>query len=170
MAQNFDPQLEKDYQNFLSNRLALNLASTSPDGFNEASFAPFVRYKQSCFIYLSALAHHYQNLLVNPQVGLLFIEDEADAKNPFSRERIQMQAEAEKLERDSVEHQELIPQFRSKFGKAFEVIEPLADFNFFKLRITNVRYIKGFAQAYDLVDDHFKHLGPPDSDLTKASS
>lgn len=93
----------------------------------------------------------------------MLIRDESRSPNPFARERLQLKANASKLAKNHPDRPELISRFKSKFGKQFDIIEPLPDFDLFELRVSCGRYIFGFAQAYELYGDNMdqlRHIDP----------
>ncbi len=87
-------------QDYLALRNQVNsaqLATLSRDATPEASYAPCVWFEGDCFVFLSELASHTQNLKLDPSISLLLIEAETAASNnlratekadPFARERV----------------------------------------------------------------------------------
>jgi putative heme iron utilization protein len=151
------------YHLFIDECQTLQIASRNSNQDVLASYAPFVRYAGCYYLFLSRLAAHYNNLSKNPEVGLMLIRDESRCPNPFARVRLQLKARASRLPKNHPDRPELISRFKSKFDKHFDIIEPLPDFDFFKLKVCSGRYICGFAQAYELYGDsmdQLRHIDP----------
>lgn len=116
-----------------------------------ASYAPYVTDDQGHFyIYLSELAQHTGNLMVNPNVSFLFIENEQDAAHLFGRRRLTYQAVAECIPRDTAEFDRRLDQFEAVHGGFMKMLRGLVDFRLFVLRPSGANFVRGFAQAYEL--------------------
>lgn len=50
-----------------------------------SSYAPFVKYENAYYVYLSGMAKHSQNLKQNPKASIFFCEDESSCENIFAR-------------------------------------------------------------------------------------
>ncbi len=128
----------------------VQLATNDTDGNPQASYAPYVWIEQACYLYLSELARHTQNLISNPTVSLLFIEAEQSSKNLFARRRITLRGKACKVARGSHQFQRIMTEFKNRFGDFIDLIEPLQDFHLFRIDPQSGRFIRGFAQAFEL--------------------
>ncbi len=159
--------VRREYQNLLDKQQSLQMATLDAEGLPEASYAPFVWFDDACYLFLSLLARHTQNLNVNPSISLLLIEDQADARNQFARRRIIWQGRAEKIEREAELFKAVMQVFRDRFGGFIDVIEPLQDFQLFKISPTSGRFIRGFAQAFQLSGDDLKQITHINSDESK---
>ncbi len=138
------------------------LSTRAEDGTPEASYAPILWRDGAAYLFLSELASHTRNLLRDPALGLLLL-DPATTSNPFARRRIVLNASAERIERDAELHARMIGEFRRRFGKVMDLLEPLPDFHLFRVVPRRGRYIRGFGQAYDLTGPDFdqpRHVGP----------
>jgi putative heme iron utilization protein len=49
-------------------------------------------------------------------------------------------------------------QFRQRFGRFIDIIEPLQDFSLFQINVLKGRYIRGFAQAFELTRIDIKEI------------
>lgn len=142
------------------------MATLDADGLPEASYAPFVWFDDACHLFLSQLARHTQNLNVNPSLSLLIIEDEANTRNQFARRRIIWQGSAEVIDRDDALFGTVMQCFRDRFGDFIDIIEPLQDFQLFKVVPVSGRFIRGFAQAFQLSGEglnEITHINPDGS-------
>lgn len=126
-----------------------------------AIYAPFVQNQEGYFVLISKIARHARNLLENPHVSLMMIEDEESAKQLFARKRLTFDAVAKVVERDSELWHQVIAQMEARFGEIVSGLSQLEDFVLFNLKAEQGLFVKGFGQAYqvsgdDLVD--FVHL------------
>ena len=120
-----DAELASQARELLATRDALMLATVNEDGSPEVSYAPFVQDDAgNFFIYVSELARHTGNLLRNERAAVMFIEDEADARQPFARTRLSFDCRRSVVARDSKEWQALLAQFAERFGGVIDVIRP----------------------------------------------
>lgn len=154
-------KIRQEFQALRDSLKTVQLATIDSDGNPQASYAPCVWIENDCYLYLSELARHTQNLIANPAISLLLIESEKKSKNLFSRRRIILQGAVTKIGRDSNRFATIMAEFKSRFGDFIDVIEPLQDFHLFQINPQSGRFIRGFAQAYDLVGpglSEFKHI------------
>ncbi len=153
--------IRQEFQALQDSLKTVQLASIDSDGNPLASYAPCVWIENDCYLYLSELAQHTRNLIANPAISLLLIESEETSKNLFSRRRIILQGVVTKIGRDSNRFATIMTEFKRRFGDFIDVIEPLQDFHLFQISPESGRFIRGFAQAYDLVGPglkEFKHI------------
>lgn len=138
------------------------LSTLAEDGSPVASYAPILWHDGSAFLFLSELASHTRNLRRNPALGLLLLEPAAGS-NPFARRRVVLNARADLVERDAALYATILEEFRARFGKVMELLEPLPDFHLFRITPRRGRYIRGFGQAFELTGDGVdqpRHVGP----------
>jgi hypothetical protein len=139
------------------------LATLSTDGKPCASYAPILWIDSYCYLFLSELASHTQNLRANPSISLMLVEPEAQAANAFARQRITLQGEADIISRDSSQFARLLSEFHRRFGGVMSIIEPLPDFHLFRIGLVSGLFVRGFGQAYRLSGealDELTHIGP----------
>lgn len=91
-------------------------------------------------IFISQLAEHTKNILVDNKVALT-ISDSAHSENPVAEARITLVAEAAL----SLQQEQLRSLYREQFVDA-ETILSLAGFQFFELELIAVRLIAGFGE------------------------
>lgn len=133
----------------LRNRVdSAQLATLDRNGRPEASHAPIVWHDGAIYLFLSQLATHADNLLRDPAIGLVMIDNAAG--NPFARPRISLAGEAETIAREDSRFTRVMEAFSLRFGEVFSLIEPLPDFILFRVRMTRGRYVRGFGQAYEI--------------------
>ena len=156
-----DKKLRQEFQALRDSLKTVQLATIGADGNPEASYAPYVWIERYYYLYLSELARHTGNLIANPAISLLLIEAEEKSNNLFARQRIILQAKVIRIDRATDQFQLVMAEFKSRFGGFMDAIEPLQDFHLFQIKPQSGRFIRGFAQAYDLVGpqlDELKHI------------
>ena len=154
-------RLGPEIQEFRQNCLTLQLATLDEQGQPNVSYAPFVQNEHGYFVLISQIARHARNLLVNPNVSIMMIEDEGHSKQLFARKRLTFDATAAVVERDTPLWNDIIAQMRARFGDIIDNLSQLQDFVLFNMQPEKGLFVKGFGQAYqvscdDLVD--FVHL------------
>ena len=158
------PSIDPDIcRKFLHGFASLLLASTDDAGAPEISYSPFILSHDAFFILVSELSGHTANLRHQQQASVMFIENESDAANIYTRRRLIIQCSAREHCRTDTCWASLLPPFRERFGETISVIETLADFVLMELQPVNGRWITGFGQAFsfdqlDFVNAH--HIGP----------
>ncbi len=159
-----DPkQIQQEFLSLRDSLKTVHIATQSVDGFPESSYAPYLWFEQSCYLYLSDLARHTINLKLNPNIGLLFIESEENSQNLFARRRIILKGDVLKIDRGNKLFEQIMTRFRQRFGSFIDVIKPLQDFHLFQVNPRTGRFIQGFAQAYELSGEglsEIRHINP----------
>ncbi|HHF2854102.1 TPA: heme utilization protein HutZ [Vibrio diabolicus] len=154
-------RLGPEIKEFRQERRTLQLATVDAEGRPNVSYAPYVQNQEGYFVLISKIARHARNLLENPNVSLMMIEDEESSKQLFARKRLTFDAVANVVERDTEMWQQVIGQMKERFGEIIDGLSQLEDFVLFNLKPESGLFVKGFGQAYqvsgdDLVD--FVHL------------
>ncbi len=124
------------------------ISSLNSDGHPEISYAPFVKYQDKIYLYLSRVAKHYHHLNLNQQCSIMAIEDEELAQNIFARNRVSFQCESRKIEAVEPTIETLFEQRHG--GKMLAMFKKM-DFDWFELTIEKGRLVKGFGQAFDII-------------------
>lgn len=154
-------RLGPEIKEFRQERRTLQLATVGAEGRPNVSYAPYVQNQEGYFVLISKIARHARNLLENPNVSLMMIEDEESSKQLFARKRLTFDAVANVVERDTEMWQQVVGQMKERFGEIIDGLSQLEDFVLFNLKPESGLFVKGFGQAYqvsgdDLVD--FVHL------------
>ncbi|MFH4572305.1 heme utilization protein HutZ [Vibrio diabolicus] len=154
-------RLGPEIKEFRQERRTLQLATVDAEGRPNVSYAPYVQNQEGYFVLISKIARHARNLLENPNVSLMMIEDEESSKQLFARKRLIFDAVANVVERDTEMWQQVVGQMKERFGEIIDGLSQLEDFVLFNLKPESGLFVKGFGQAYqvsgdDLVD--FVHL------------
>jgi len=148
----------KDYLALRDRVNSVHLATLGCDATPEASYAPCVWRDGHCFVFLSELASHTQNIKLNSSISLMLIEAETAAGNAFARKRISLFGSAGIVARTDHTYKTVINDFYHRFGDVMKLIEPLADFHLFRIIVQRGRFIRGFGQAYELTGDRLEQL------------
>ena len=159
-----DESLDKRFVHFKQNVQTLQLSSLTSEGKPYASYSPFVIDEQGNFyIFISQLAGHTQNLIDNPQASILLIEDEADARQIFARQRISYQCTVEIVTSEEADYLIQLNAMQTRFGNVMELLQTLPDFILFRLTPYQGQYVLGFGKAYTLVGEgllSLEHINP----------
>ncbi|MCS0395512.1 heme utilization protein HutZ [Vibrio diabolicus] len=154
-------RLGPEIKEFRQERRTLQLATVDAEGRPNVSYAPYVQNQEGYFVLISKIARHARNLLENPNVSLMMVEDEESSKQLFARKRLTFDAVANVVERDTEMWHQVVGQMKERFGEIIDGLSQLEDFVLFNLKPESGLFVKGFGQAYqvsgdDLVD--FVHL------------
>ncbi|TDE20616.1 heme utilization protein HutZ [Vibrio owensii] len=154
-------RLGPEIKEFRQERRTIQLATVDAEGRPNVSYAPYVQNQEGYFVLISQIARHARNLLENPNVSLMMIEDEDSSKQLFARKRLTFDAVATVVERDTEMWRQVVGQMKDRFGEIIDGLSQLEDFVLFNLKAEQGLFVKGFGQAYqvsgdDLVD--FVHL------------
>lgn len=144
-------QVHRQAQSLRDSVTSLMLATVSPEGEPDASYAPFVEYAGAFYILVSGLSRHTANLRDSGRAGVLFIEPEHRAKQIFARRRLSYRCSAGAVERGDAAWEPRLDQLGERFGGIVGVLRDLPDFRLFRLTPKEGTYVRGFGQAYDLL-------------------
>ena len=143
-------EVKQAYASLLQSCSTLQLATLSPDNQPEASYAPYIYVDGRYYIFVSELASHTQNILHDPNVSLMLIESEADARNLFARKRFSAQCLAIEISREADSYVSLLDQLEQRFGSTIGMLRTLPDFHLFELQPQQGRLVIGFGKAFEL--------------------
>lgn len=127
----------------------LQLATLGPDGA-EASYSPFLFDEDALYIFVSQLASHTKNLINSQTVGVMLIEDEADSRNLFARNRMTFQCLVSEVKTDAPCYEPIMDLYRQRHGETVDLLRTLPDFILFRLKPERGRLILGFGRAFRL--------------------
>ena len=167
-------RLGPEIKEFRESRRTLQLATICAEGKPNVSYTPFVLVDGSYYILISKIARHARNLITNPQISFMMIEDEDNLKMVHARKRLTFEAQAIVVERETQQWQTAIDAMQTRFGDIIDNLSNMADFILFELQPENGLFVKGFGKAFqvganDAID--FVHLdqGHQTIDNSKAS-
>lgn len=159
--QDIDPGVvTSELREFLRGFQTLQLATASRAGVAEASYAPYYRSGRDFFIYVSELSAHTRNLAENPNVSVLLIEAEDEAKHPFARRRVVYRCLSDEIPRGSQRFEATMGAMQERFGSFIGMLRKLGDFHLFRLEPSEGTYVAGFARTFRLVGDELDEVEP----------
>lgn len=148
--ENNPDSLLPEIKEFMSKFKTVVLATVDENKAPYATYAPFIRYGNENYIYISSIAEHYSNLIKNPELEVLFLEDENKSKLLLARTRVRFKATATKITRGSEGFEDIMDLFQESLGASFKMPRSMADFDLFKVDFKDGRYVKGFGKAFML--------------------
>lgn len=139
------------------------LASLDAEGNPVASYAPIISLDGKNYIYISAIAEHYDNLKRHPsQVEVMFLEDESQAKSIIVRTRLRYKATARFIPREDPIVEKALDKLAETMNDTggIKTIRSFTDFDLVELTFGAGRFVRGFGQAY-LIDANGEtsHIG-----------
>ena len=153
-----DSQLLTDLGALLQSSHSIQLATLNDHGQPEISYAPYIRYNNHFYLYLSSLAKHSRNLVLNPEFSCMVIEDEAGCKQPFARKRLRATAVSSVVDKSSDVYAKVMDSFNQQFGNVIELLQTFPDFNCYEITIKKGSLVLGFGRAYSFEGNEFERL------------
>ena len=148
---------EKD--KLINNMQTIMMSTIDSEGKPNSSYAPSVIDSYgNYYVYISKLSKHTLNMLNNPNVSMMIIEDESKTENVFGRKRFTMDSDVKVIDRDSEEWKEVILLMENKFGETMTYLKDLTDFYLFKLKPESGLLVHGFARAFKFVGDGLNEI------------
>jgi hypothetical protein len=109
-------------------------------GYPFGSVAPFVLdHSGQPIILISTIAEHTQNIIANPKVSLLVFAGNEDLQ---ANARLTIIGEAKKINKDDADLRARYLRYLPQAAGYFD----MHDFNFYRIEITQTRYIAGFGK------------------------
>jgi heme iron utilization protein len=151
--------MSKNLNEFLEPLKSLTISSLDEKKYPFSSYAPFVKYNNKYYVYLSLMAKHSSNLTQNKIASIFFCEDEQDCKNIFGKKRVSIQCETLKLEQNTQNETNILDQFRNKFGaEMVDMLKKMGDFYLFEFTPFYGEAVFGFGKAYNLGGENFEEF------------
>jgi len=148
-------KLITEIKTLVKSKNTLQLATVDENGKPNASYAPFVSCDDGYYILISEMARHAQNILINPTVSLMIIEDESQADCLHSRKRLTLDATAILISTETIRWSEVTKVMIEKLGETVKTLVQLSDFHLIHLQPEQGLYVKGFGKAHHVA---FKDL------------
>jgi putative heme iron utilization protein len=149
--------VENKLEEFLSKFQSLIINSLDDKVHPFSSYAPFIKYKNKYYVFLSFMAKHSHNLKENPKSSILFCEDEKDAENIFARKRVVFQTTAKSIEKNSDYELEVLDIFEERF-ETIKMLRTMSDFHLYEFTPIYGEAVFGFGAAYNIGGDNFDTL------------
>lgn len=143
-------EVREDFLSFKASVGSAQLGTLTAENKPEVSYSPVAWVDDYGYLLVSELSSHTDNLMNNPLVSLLLIEDESAARNLFARKRVMIDGKAREISRDSRRFDEVIESFTRQFGDTVQVLVSLPDFHLFEVQLLEGRFVRGFGQAFEL--------------------
>ena len=141
-------KLMVEINKLVESKNTLQLATVDENGKPNASYAPFVCCDDGYYILISEMARHAQNILINPTVSLMIIEDESEADSLHSRKRLTLDATAILISTETNRWSEVTKVMIEKLGDTVNTLIQLSDFHLIHLQPEQGLYVKGFGKAH----------------------
>ena len=129
---------------------SVHLATIGEDGLPHTGVVPCLWIDNGLHIFVSRLSVHTRDLLHNPAVSGMLVEDEQGNRQPFARVRLRYQCKAKVIEPGHEQYEVRLNAFEKKHGKTVQLLRQLPDFVLFNLVPFDAIFVMGFGQAYRL--------------------
>jgi heme iron utilization protein len=152
-------------EDFINNFKTAVIGTVDEENHPFSSYAPFIRYKEHFYVYISDIATHTKNIKRNPAVSLFFIEDEDKTENLFARKRLSLRCFSKKIERESEHFNQVLDLFAQKFNAStVSTLRTMLDFNLYEFSVNSGEATFGFGKAYTVGGEKMNELIPRKSD------
>jgi len=142
----------------LLNQSRVCFLATQGEHGSEASMAPFAIHQGNVLLHLSKLAKHTANIETNPTIGLIICTPETAAGSPLALPRLSFQGEVTPVA------DETFKAAKQAYLNVIPDAEPLfsfADFQFFEMRPSYIRWVGGFGKARSIAIETWYKLMEP---------
>ena len=141
-------KLESDYRALIDSQLTMLLATSSDNGDADISYAPYICLENVFYVYVSELAKHTSNMLLRRQASVMFIQPEAEAANPFARQRLVFNCRVAEVGKEESSYSRVLDAMHDRFGEMVGVLRALSDFHLLALAPLQGQYVAGFGKAF----------------------
>lgn len=124
------------------------LATVNGEGAPNASYAPFARIGNRFYILVSFMSRHTRNLRDIGKVSAMFIEDEANTRQIYARDRLTLDVSTREITRGTPDWEAGIEKLKENHGKVLDILVGLEDFIMIELTPVKGSYVNGFGSAY----------------------
>src|SRR5690606_34349195 len=131
------------------------LATVDADGTPNSSYVPYTMIDNKIYVLVSFMARHTKNLRDIKKTSVMFIEDEAETKQIYARERLTIDATTNLIERDTDLWNQAVDKLKEDHGKILDILTGMDDFIMIELIPLKGAYVNGFGSAY-FVDTNFE--------------
>jgi len=146
----------------LKNRMqTVQLATLGEQNEPHCGYTPFIYDGNDLIVFISQLAVHTRDLLANPNLGAMLIDDEQNSNNLFARCRLRYQCKAVVIPPENEQYTQLLDKYQDRHGKVVTLIRQLPDFVLFRLVPNSAVFVMGFGDAYRVEGenmDTFVHI------------
>ena len=107
------------------------------------------------YIHVSRLAQHTRDMESDPRISLLLAQSDDGRADPQTLARVTIQCRAEKVERTDESYASIQAHYVTQFPASAQMFS-FGDFNLWTLVPEKVRFVAGFAKAFNLVPNDLK--------------
>jgi len=140
---------------------SVQLATLNKENEPHCGYTPCIFDGKDLIVFISQLAVHTRDLLGNPALGVMLIDDEGISNNLFARLRLRYQCVAQVIPPEDDSYTALLDRYQERHGKVVSLIRQLPDFVLFRLVPQSGELIVGFGAAYQIEGenmDTFVHI------------
>ena len=135
----------------------LSTISVDAAGYPFGSVAPYCADDQCRpVVYISYIAQHTKNILVDPRVSLTVIESGGSSDDVQAQGRVTCIANARQVD----DNEAAVRQRYFRYFPSAQQYESTHNFAFFRLELVRVRFIGGFGQIYWVEPEEFMATNP----------
>lgn len=140
---------------------SVQLATLGKNNEPHCGYTPFIFDGKDLIVFVSHLAIHTRDLLANPSLGVMLIDDEQASNNLFARLRLRYQCQAQVIPPEDDSYTPLLDRYQECHGNVVTVLRQLPDFVLFRLVPHSGELVVGFGGAYRIEGenmDTFVHI------------
>lgn len=108
------------------------------------------------YIHASRLATHTRCFLEDPHVGMMLMEEDCGAGDPQQLARISIEAMIEEMSPVADDYNLARSSYLQKFPQSAQLLS-FGDFGFYRIVPESIRYVAGFAKAFNLTPEALRH-------------
>ncbi len=112
---------------------------------------------QAFYTLISRLAHHTQDILKDAHVSLMIVESGDESQDPQQLARVSITGQAVAITPEAADYESIKSLYIEKFPQAAFNLT-LKDFAFYRIVPSSVRYVAGFAKAFDLNTEDLRRV------------
>jgi heme iron utilization protein len=113
------------------------------------------------YIHISRLAHHTQDILQDPRVSLMIVENDTQEADAQTLARLSILGHAVEIMADSEEYNKVKDGYLEKYPQSAPLFD-FKDFSIFRIQPESARYVAGFARAFNLSASQLKKTSEPE--------
>ena len=156
MEKDMSDDIQVEIDTLLGALKSVQLATLNTEQQADISYAPYLKFENHYYVFISELATHTQNLKNNPALSLMFIADESASKTVFARKRLILRCESQFIARDDKHWENILDAFEQRQGNTIKLLKTLPDFCLFQIKTLEGSFVKGFGQAFTLSGENLK--------------
>ena len=148
-----ETQAHTEKENIINSMKSIVISTVDDENNPNVSYAPSVVDEGNFYIYISKLAKHTSNLIDNPKISFMVIEDETISDNIFGRKRFTINASVSQVERDTDKWNTKMNLMENKFGETITYLKNMKDFHLFEMKPNTGLLVSGFGKAFNFTGE-----------------